>query len=95
MNLEKPQAPEQRQEVYTTKKASVSWAEGAQVWVVAEKQPDNTYDVRAEFDDPQKSIEDWLDVLPTSQANVESEEEARKIADQMMADRENWPTDRS
>ena len=90
MNFEAPKTPEQKQEVYSTEKASVSWAEGAQVWVVVEKQSDNKYVVRAEFDDPQKSVEDWLDVLPTSHANVESEEEAKKIADQMFNDRENW-----
>ncbi|MBD3359651.1 MAG: hypothetical protein GF365_03020 [Candidatus Buchananbacteria bacterium] len=95
MDFEKPRAQEQKQAVYTTEKSSVSWAEGTQVWVVVEKQPDNAYVVRAEFDDPQKSIEDWLDILPTSQANVESKEEAKRIADQMMVDREKWPTDMS
>ena len=93
MSFEDQKTQEQKKSIYSTEKAGVAWAEGVQVWVVVEKHPNDKYVVRAEYDDPQKNIEDWFDVAPTSETNIESEEEAKEKADKLFADRENWPNE--
>jgi hypothetical protein len=85
-----PQRPEPPI-IYATKKGAVSWAQDAKVWVIVEKQPDSKYLVKAQIEQPHEKSNNWLNFLPTTQTNIESEDTAKIMANQWFVDREKWP----